>query len=358
MPILKRLAIQNFRNLESVDLVPNPHFNFLYGKNGSGKTSFLEALHYLGVGRSFRAQHFACLIQQGTDRLSISADLHLSSDHCIPLGVERSRQGQRHLRMDCKNLQGWAPIAEKLPFCTLTAMGPRFLYDGSRIRRRFMDWLLFHVEPSFFQIWQRFQHALRNRNACLKDKYEYREMITWNKLFCTEAYYVDSLRKRIVDTFKSTLEYFLNHFLPHYSIEIHYEQGWDAQKPLEHLLEIQYKQDRTLGYTQSGPQRADLKLTIGKNLVLDILSLGQQKLVHYALYLAQGRMIKEMKNISPIYLVDDLSAELDEDSALWVLQALAEMQAQTFITDIHDKPSTSLSTAQRFHVEHGKIFEV
>ena len=90
---IKRLLIQNFRNIAFLDLSPSPSFNVIYGANGTGKTSFLEAISYLGFGRSFRTSKYQSLIKDEDPFFSISADLLRDEDSFTDeVGVIRYRQ--------------------------------------------------------------------------------------------------------------------------------------------------------------------------------------------------------------------------------------------------------------------------
>ncbi|BBI47585.1 hypothetical protein HORIV_00060 [Vreelandella olivaria] len=113
-----------------------------------------------------------------------------------------------------------------------------------------------------------------------------------------------------------------------------------------------------MGFTQQGPQRADLRIRINKQPAVEVLSRGQQKLVVSALKLAQGRFLERTAQRHCIYLIDDLPAELDEQNRQQFCGLLEDMQCQAFITSV--EPS-ALKNAWRtgtpvamFHVKHAK----
>jgi DNA replication and repair protein RecF len=111
-----------------------------------------------------------------------------------------------------------------------------------------------------------------------------------------------------------------------------------------------------MGFTQQGPQRADLRIRVNKQPAVEVLSRGQQKLVVSALKLAQGRFLERTAQRHCIYLIDDLPAELDEHNRYQFCQLLEEMQCQAFITSV--EPSALRSTwrqetsVKMFHVKH------
>ena len=121
------------------------------------------------------------------------------------------------------------------------------------------------------------------------------------------------------------------------------------------------RRDRQLGYTQAGPQRADLRLRIGTQNALEVLSRGQQKLVVCALKIAQGHLLAESMRQQCVYLVDDLSAELDPVYRKTLCNLLEQLDCQVFITGT-DPDSLNYdwrkeTPVSMFHVEHGHIKE-
>lgn len=360
MPIIHSLQIQRFRNLTTVELETSPRFNLFYGKNGSGKTSLLEAIYYLGIGRSFRTHLVPRLIQNDAESFSIFANLY-NNDHYLPLGVERLRQGDRYLKINGETAANWSSIAKQLPLRVLSAMSHRFLLDGPKIRRQFLDWLLFHVEPTFFPRWQELQQAVKQRNAALKAKLPNNQISFWDETFISAANYIDQLRQQLLIEFQPVFLQVLSSLLPEVTLEMTYYRGWGAGESLEQRLSASFSRDLQVGYTQYGPHRADLPLLLKNTPAQDVLSQGQQKLATCALHLAQGLLLQEKTGISPIYLIDDLPAELDAGKRAIVSATLHQLTTQVFVTGITVDELRDLASSKNralFHVEHGKIRQV
>jgi DNA replication and repair protein RecF len=98
MPLV-RLDISHVRNLSSVRFEPSPQVNVIVGKNGSGKTSVLEAIHLLSFGRSFRSHKHKTYIQYENDACLVFAQLHQNQGSPIPIGLQRHRDGQIDVRI-------------------------------------------------------------------------------------------------------------------------------------------------------------------------------------------------------------------------------------------------------------------
>ncbi len=356
MPI-DQLLIDNFRNLIKIQLNPQPGINIFYGQNGSGKTSLLEAIYFLGLGRSFRSHLIQRIIHQHAEQFLLLAQL--KQDHqTISIGMERSRHGDKRIRLNGEFIHSLAPLAQHLPLQLLTSDSHRYFHEGPKPRRQFLDWGVFHVEHGFYPHWILFQKALKQKNAGLKSNLPYSQIEIWDREIIPLAHLFDQYRKKHVESLQIIFAELINSFLPEIPLHLRYSRGWPEDKNLDELLITHRIRDQQLGYTYYGPQRADLTVYTEKTPVSDILSQGQQKLAAYALHLAQGILLQRLINRSPIYLIDDLPSELDSTKRKFVAEILSKLQAQVFITaiNLHDlSEMIPLNEAQLFHVEHGQI---
>lgn len=353
MPTLTNITIQTFRNITAVTAEFSPRFNIFYGENGSGKTSLLEAIYYLGLGKSFRASQSARIIQHNTEQFIIVANIAGESTHT--LGIERKRDGERNIKLDGDKQISIAPITKLLPIQFMSPMSYRFFHDGPKVRRQYLDWALFHVEQSFLNTWQQLQRILKQRNSALK---LHQAVSAWDHEFIIAAEQIDNLRRSVFNRLEPICQQQLKLLLPDFEFKLRYQRGWTSDAELRDLLSNNIQRDRQLGYTYYGPQRADFQLLCEKTPVQDVLSQGQQKLAAYALHLALGKLLHQQTDNSPIYLIDDLPSELDDCSRAKIADSLSNLGAQVFISGIsaQDLASlTSLNQAQTFHVEHGQV---
>lgn len=355
MPRITSIKIDQFRNLAAVDITLASRFNIFFGQNGAGKTSLLEAIYYLGVGRSFRTHLPQRLIRDSTDGFAVFLTINEGKQWSIPLGVECRKRGDRRLKMDYEVISNWSLLAKRLPLCLLSSMGYQFLSDGPKVRRQFLDWILFHVESTFFPAWKRIQRILKQRNAALKAQLPLKEITYWDEALAQDAEHIDKLRKKITLEFNTIFQEILQHFLPEYALIPYYYRGWSEGKTIAELLAAHLKLDLQRGYTQIGPQRADFRFSIRTLPAQDILSQGQQKLFTYALHITQGLLLKEKTLVSPIYLIDDLTAELDINKRKCVVNLLTKLESQVFITGINPLDLEMPHNTLMFHVQHGSI---
>ncbi|MCK4607855.1 MAG: DNA replication/repair protein RecF, partial [Gammaproteobacteria bacterium] len=275
---LAEIEISNFRNLQHLKLELGPGFNVLYGDNGAGKTSFLEAIYYLALGRSFRSHISRYIIQYEEQQLIVFARVVDEDGATIPLGISRTRKGESELRVAGEAVNTQAQLAHLLPLQLINSSSYQLLEAGPKQRRQFIDWGMFHVEHSFLSCWQRAQRTLKQRNAILKQgDYVARAQIqVWDQELVAASQILHDLRSKYVIELIPIVQQLIETLLERTDVTLEYYPGWDISRPLGELLQEHLARDLKLGYTTIGPQKADLRIRIRSLPVQDVLSRGQQ----------------------------------------------------------------------------------
>src|SRR5690606_22461163 len=203
---LVRLSVTGVRNLSAVTLAPSPRINLLYGDNGSGKTSLLEAIHLLGLARSFRSTRLSPVIQHEQQSCTVFGQLDaLAGAH--QLGVSRDRDGEMQIRIDGQNARSAAQLAEALPLQLINPDSFRLLEGAPKVRRQFLDWGVFHVEPRFLPAWQRLQTALRQRNSWLRrGTLDSASQAAWDRELSLASEEIDGYRRAYIQLLKPVFE--------------------------------------------------------------------------------------------------------------------------------------------------------
>lgn len=369
MSVLSRVKIDRFRNLDTVDISPSPTFNFLFGNNGSGKTSVLEALHCVSVGRSFRTQKISPLVSNG--HTSFTVFLGLGSNTSTGVGLSKSKSGKTELNLLSVPQDNWKDVAERLPVQLINSDSFLILDGGAKPRRRLLDWAMFHVEHSSLELLRSYNRALKQRNSLLKTlsinnkPYAEKVLAPWNREIAEAGHPIHAKRIDIVRNLTDVLQEYLERLLPGLDFNIVYKPGWDIQQTLIDQLQDTMERDIKAGTTTLGPHRADLIIYDGKSLAKESLSRGQSKMFVCSLKLALGKLVQKRyeefgTQYQPLFLLDDLPSELDTSNQSLVLDELAKLGVQCFITSV-DKPKLVKEKlkqeARMFHVEHGKIAE-
>lgn len=359
---LTRLIVSDLRNLKQVELRPHPRLNLIYGENGSGKTSLLEAVNFLGLGRSFRSHKPKPIINYEAERMTLFGEI--SNGRTAKIGVEKGRQGDTAIRIDGRNVASAAELAEHLPVLSLNAGSFELITGPPKPRRQLLDWLAFHVEPSFFRTWRSLQDCLKQRNSLLRrGRISPAELEPWDRQLVSLAGQIDAIRRASFEPFLEALEE-LGDLLPGVGkVTLDYRRGWKSGEDYQTLLENSLQQDLLRGYTQTGPHRADIRISLNGEAAGEVLSRGQQKVVVAALVVAQGKVFNRLTGSQVLYLVDDLPSELDQAHSRKLGSWLGELNAQVFITGVEKGaltamwPEGRLSEAAVFHVERGAVLE-
>ena len=356
---LSRLEIRNVRNLSQVVLSPASHLNILFGANASGKTSLLEAIYILGHGRSFRTQNIAKVIRSGEELSTVFAKVH-SHGQSTAIGIEKGRD-QTRIRIAGQWVNSSSQLAKVLPLQLITPDSHKLIEQGPKYRRQFLDWGVFHVEHQFIQHWQRFQKALKQRNALLRSpRVDKAQLRLWDQELVNTALPIQEMRLDYLKDLLPVVQAYVKELLDIEDIRFSYLNGWKLDEDYASYLQQNRDGDMQLGYTRFGPHRADLSIRVNGVQASERVSRGQQKLLSVALRLAQVALLQQ-RGIDVTILVDDLPAELDPERRQRFMQRLQSLNCQTFITATELDlflPLQGWREQKMFHVEHGVIQEV
>lgn len=359
---LVRLDISQFRNLASIQLNLLPSgINFFYGKNGSGKTSLIEAVHYLMSGRSFRTTNINCLIQHQEKQFNLFGKAELLAETLLPIGVERWRNGESRIKIAGKSTPSLAQLARQLPTLLLHAGSHQLIEAGPLFRRKYLDWGAFYLSHDYLQNWKLYMRALKQRNALLRKKSYNKELVGWTEAVIHYGLKVHQVREAFVTRLLPCLTLFVNRLLTCSDLTLSYFPGWSEDQLFADAIKNSLANDMNLGWSQIGPHRADFNIKMNKIPLKDILSRGQQKLFVCAMLLAQGMLIKQHGEGVPVYLVDDLPSELDKKSRDQLIALFLEEKTQIFLTAIDSAVIDDVrmhDAVKMFHVEHGEIIAV
>lgn len=320
------LHIHYLRNIQNRRFPLGPHLNFILGPNGAGKTSFLEGLYLVATGRSFRSREITHLITEGQSQLQIFA----KSQDEQRFSLQKSLQQPMIAQINGQHCTSTSTLARLLP-CQLLYQDIFNIIDaGPGIRRAVLDWGLFHVEPQYHQLLKDYRRALQQRNVLLRQRAPLAQFQPWNHLLSELSQQLDAKRSVY---FRNLLPFFgeVLAALSDLNCTLRYFKGWDRKnegKNLELILEQSMQSDLQRQFTQQGAHQADLLLIVEDKKAKYFLSRGQQKICLFALKLAQLRLLHE----NPIVLIDDLMSELDKHHIQSLLDYIAGIDSQFFIT--------------------------
>lgn len=361
---IEQIRLSSFRNFSALELHPHQQLNIIYGENGAGKSSLLEVIHVLGFGRSFRTSKPDTFIQY--DEKSASGFCRYSIDNdCYTLGFSRTKNEGYSFSVNGEKTKRIIDIVRLLPVQIFTPQSSDLILGSPVGRRRYVDWLLFHVEQKFHFLNSRYQSCLTQRNALLKkfdfkQKEEFQKQDMWANQLAELGESITSLRKSYILRLNDEISSLYRKFYPEISIVLRYNTGWEKNFSLEESLNHKVERDLFRGSTSSGPHKADLQFVVDERNAAEFMSRGQLRLLVSILLLAEVKLLKELTSKPSVFLIDDISAELDEDTREKFVAAVIEQGTQVFVTGI-DKQQMSFmqnyNNKKVFHVKQNHVFE-
>jgi len=351
LPLLN-VKCTDFRCLEGAGLDFSAGNNLIFGANASGKTSILEAIAYLGRGRSFRGANTRELIRHGADEFLIVGKANTGA-RTVSIGVRNSRSGLE-VHADGEKRNSAAALAETLPLQVIDPDIHDLVAGGPENRRRYIDWMAFHVEHGYLEMWRRFRRALKQRNTALRAGADRVTLGGWDHELAELGVGVDLARRRVLDVARPALEE-MGEGLLGSPIDFEYRQGWAAETTLADAIAGAVDRDIQLGSTQAGPHRADMKLVYDERQARKLVSRGQQKLLACALILAATEVVQTHLEKPLLLLLDDPAAELDGESVARLMGSVEGLGCQVIATTLDRAAPLFSSAPTLFHVEHGRV---
>lgn len=324
--ILNEVKIHHLRNLSSTHFELSPRFNFVFGRNGSGKTTILEALYLLSCGHSFRSRELAHIITHGQSRLTVFARSHQHES----ISIQKSCSETTQIKLNNQFCTSTSQLAYALPCQIYYADIFQIIDAGSSVRRSLLDWGLFHVKHNYLSLWKEYKQVLKQRNALLKTHAPLNHFIPWNKQLSQLADGLHELREEYFIRWKIEFSHVLGE-LSDLDCSMTYFKGWDKKdsgKSLEQILSDNFTSDNQRLYTQHGAHHADIIIEVNQTKAKQVLSRGQQKIILFALKLAQANLMQQ----DCLYLIDDLPSEFDETHQIQLLSYLVKRKGQYLIT--------------------------
>lgn len=349
--ILRSLTAQHFRNLEAADQSFHPLANIIVGRNGQGKTNLLEAIYFLATTKSFRTSRIGSLFRFDAPSLFVSGAVEREGiERTLSVGLEAETK-RRVLTIN----------AEKVPLAPYLNALTVFAYSSSRLdilrgapeeRRRFLDRGIASINPGYLEQLTRYGRALKQRNALLHDvaaRNASASMLDpWDQEFAAAAAPVWNARgtyvQQLAETFREIVALHRYHVG---NVELAYKP---ATNDVPRVAEIRARM------SLSGPQRDVLDFEVAGRPAAEVLSGGEQKMIVLFLKFAKIELFRRRTDESPLFLLDDIDAELDLDILQELLQKLPP-KTQVFATSAKERFLDVLETSshRRLMIENGRV---
>lgn len=363
---IQALQLRNFRNYTALAMEPDEGLCVLTGENAAGKTNVLESIFLSALGRSHRTMRDAELIRSGAEAGSIKLTLDTRGGtrtiECRLIANERKR-----LMID------GAPLArsgELLGCLNVVMFAPEDLIlvkGGPAERRRFLDMEISQLKPAYYYTLQRYNAALKQRNALLKDPDAvYSGMIEpWDEqlsrlgaaITVERAAFLQELSAIAADLHLQLSDH-RETLLLAYQPNLPDADAEQLARAMRERLAENLERDLYRGFTSVGPHRDDVLMMLDGTDVRVYGSQGQQRTTVLSLKLSEIEIVKKLRGEAPVLLLDDVFSELDRRRQQMLLSAVRGCQTFLTCTHLEELTAAGAERMQVYSVKDGRVIEV
>ena len=366
---IKKLKVENFRNLENLDIEFSEGVNIIYGNNAQGKTNIIESIYIFSFGKSFRANKDIELLKFDKEYFLsnikiIKKDRELEMD----FGFDKI-SNKKMIKVNGVIQKKISDIIGKLNVVVFKPEDIKIVTDSPSIRRKYIDYLISSMSKSYLENITKYKKVMEERNNLLKeiklrlkgsknlDETDSNFLDVYDKLLSKLNCEIYNERKRVIEKLNNYIydihlkltENYINNEKLH--IKYVSNVAEDNQKMYNNLSKSRLT-DINKGYTSLGIHRDDYIISINSLDVSIYGSQGQKKSSIISLKLSELKVIEEVIGEKPVLLLDDYMSELDEKRRLKFLDIIEDIQI--IITTTH-KISIDGKENTYFYVDNGKI---
>lgn len=359
---LSWLDLADVRCYDQLAFRPDPGVNVLVGDNGVGKTSVLEAIGYVGMMKSFRGVADDALVRDGADRAVVRAGIGGGATETT-VEIEIPADGRRVVLVNAKRPARMRDVLLQIPIVAFMPDDLDVIKRGPAIRRDYLDDLASQLWPQAGADLSEYDRALRQRNTLLRQDGRSTDPISlevWDERLAAAGAGVLMHRRQVASELQP-------HLLDAYDVvggsgdlRWSYTSTWGSEAAFTHgdLIESlrsalgqRRAKDMELRTTTVGPHRDEPGLVLDGRSTRNRASQGEQRTVALALRIGAHRLIEEVRDTTPILLLDDVFSELDHDRASRVLSLIPH--GQVFVTTARDDEVPI--TGRRWSVVEGTV---
>ncbi len=354
------IRLYNFRNLANATIPTDAKQVFLVGKNGQGKTNFLEAIYYACYASSFRTRRDDVLKAHDADEMAVDATFFQDDDRDDERRVSIKQRGKRkEIQLDGVPITDRKEIVANIPCVVFCHDDIAFVTGSPEMQRWFMNQTQALIDPAVVTDLRNYTKVLKSRNAALKANQ--RSVIdVLDQQLAEFGVRIQSKRAGLVERLAPTVTtLFQEIFDPEVRVELEYRPSWaegvTSEGAYRHLVEHR-ERDLDLGTSTSGPHRDKYPMRLGGEPLTEVASTGQLRLVSLLLRVAQANLLTDLGGRKPVLLLDDVLLELDPLRRKRFVEAMPAFD-QVFFTFLPDEQYSRSESAEtlRYSVSGGTI---
>ncbi len=320
MTCLKRIRLFQFRNFKELDLEFGDGLNAIIGPNAIGKTTLLEAIHFLSIGRSFRTNKLQEIIKKGEENFTIQAFFSKDGvDQTLSIFYDGTNKEIKHNQT---SYNSFTPLLGLFPTVIYSPFDIELIHGAPPERRRFINILIAQANPLYVYYLTRYTKALAHRNALLRKK-QLSTIEIWEDDLIKSALFIQEKRAEVIQILSlRTKDFYKELSNGAEEVQLHYKPS----KISNQIFEKSRERELALGYSLLGPHRDDLDISLNELSAKNYGSEGQKRTIIAALKLAEKEHLG-----SAILLIDDFGVHLDGTRKAKFEEKIAS-QNQLFLT--------------------------
>lgn len=353
---LEKIELKNFRCFTKATFDFSTDIIIIYGNNGSGKTTIIEALHYLCYLSSFRSRLPGEIAEFESDSFFIKGTVAQDDLELVEIQVGFSKK-QKIAKIGQRPISSYKELFPYYQVVTVTIDDLELIQGSPIIRRNFIDQAILLANPEFMEPLKRFKQILQQRNALLQKPFSYESYVIWTKQLWEQSRLIQKMRIERLDRLNAKISKLLIDFFdPTYTLNINYSYKHIApDESFESFLE---RKKGLVAYesmtkrSDFGAHLDDFTLQFCSKKLKSFGSRGQQKLLVLLVKVAQILDLQEMQN-HPIFLLDDFVTDFDKQRLENILTLLLTLNCQLIISSpIREKlleellPAINVSTIE------------
>lgn len=330
---ISHLSIKNFRCFNALELDFNSPITLIEGLNGTGKTSLLEALHYLCYLRSFRTHIPSELVHFGQEHFFIKARLQKDSDeHNLQVGFSHKK---RLVKIDEKAIGSYKELLNYYRIVTLTEDDLDLIKGGPELRRLFIDQAIVLEDADYVAASKRCKDIVDNRNALLKRGGSSDSYALWTEQLWQVTRQIQQARIIMLAHLEQAVkELISSYFNDEFTISFAYQPKKASYNSFQEFINAHvslYQDEQRFGRSLFGAHLDDFSIQFKDTKSKSFASRGQQKLIILLLKVAQIRLL-ESQGRPAILLLDDFMTDFDMTRAITLITILCSLKIQLIFT--------------------------
>ena len=359
---LNRLILHDFKNIAQAEVDFCPKVNYVYGRNGTGKTNLLDAVYYLSMTKSYFSSSDQYVYAHGAQEASLCGYYRMENGTEEKISAQVRRGGEKTFRRGVKPYARFSEHIGLLPVVMVSPLDVALINDSGEERRKYLNFILSQTDRAYLSHIQAYNQLLLQRNRLLKSDSFIPELLeTFSERMAPHADYIHRSRRELCERLRPLVRACYGQLSQgREEVDLSYRSDLD-ELTLESIFAREAEKERVLRYTTAGIQRDELLFRLDGHPLRRCGSQGQQKSFLLAMKLAQFRFVKEIYGQTPILLLDDVFDKLDMQRVEDLLALVSTLDfGQIFLTDsnkvrLEDVVRRIDAPCRSYHMEAGVV---